>query len=209
MSATVATPAGPVHLGDPPVWARPAGPFTSRVAYAAAHVIPYGWADNSPTAPATVDWDTTLAFRRHLWSWGLGVAEAMDTAQRGMGLDWAATRELIVRSSAEAATVGGRIVAGAGTDHVARRLGTLAEVIAAYTEQIAVGEDAGATVVIMASRQLAALATSPDDYANVNDRLLTQVRRPVVLHWLGEAFDPALAGYWGSDDLDKAADTVV
>jgi hypothetical protein len=209
VSATVATPAGPVHLGDPPVWARPAGPFTSRVAYAAAHVIPYGWADNSPTAPATVDWDTTLAFRRHLWSWGLGVAEAMDTAQRGMGLDWAATRELIVRSSAEAATVGGRIVAGAGTDHVARRLGTLAEVIAAYTEQIAVVEDAGATVVIMASRQLAALATSPDDYANVYDRLLTQVRRPVVLHWLGEAFDPALAGYWGSDDLDKAADTVV
>jgi hypothetical protein len=209
MSATVATPAGPVHLGDPPGWARPAGPLTSRVAYAAAHVIPYGWADNSPTAPATVDWDTTLAFRRHLWSWGLGVAEAMDTAQRGMGLDWAATRELISRSSAEAATVGGRIVAGAGTDHVPPRLGTLAEVVAAYTEQIAVVEDAGATVVVMASRQLAALATSPDDYAYVYDRLLTQVRRPVVLHWLGEAFDPALAEYWGSDDLDKAADTVV
>jgi hypothetical protein len=209
VSATVTTPAGPVQLGDPPVWTRPAGPLTSRIAYAAAHVVPCGWADNSPTAPARIDWEATLAFRRHLWSWGLGVAEAMDTAQRGMGLDWAATRELITRSAAEAGAVGGRIVAGAGTDQAAHRLGTLAAVVAAYTEQIAVVEDAGAVVVVMASRQLAALATSPDDYAHVYGQLLTQVRRPVVLHWLGEAFDPALAGYWGSDDLDKAADTVV
>jgi hypothetical protein len=196
-------------FSTPPAWTRPTTPIASRIAYAAAHVIPRPWAENVPDAPADIDWDATLAFRRHLWSWGLGVAEAMDTAQRGMGLDWAATRELIARSAAEARAVGGRIVAGAGTDHAAPRLGALDDVAAAYEEQVAVVQDAGARVVLMASRQLAALATAPDDYARVYGRVLRQVSRPVVLHWLGEAFDPALAGYWGSHDLDKAADTVL
>jgi hypothetical protein len=190
-------------------WAKPQAPITSRVAYAAAHVVPQVWAENVPDAPALLDWESTLAFRRHLWSWGLGVAEAMDTAQRGMGLDWTATQELIVRSAAEARSVGGRIVAGAGTDHAAPRLGSLADVVRSYEEQVAVVEEAGAGVVLMASRQLAALATAPDDYALVYGRVLDQVSRPVILHWLGEMFDPALAGYWGADDLDKAADSVV
>jgi hypothetical protein len=192
--------------GDP---VKPTAAITSRIAYAAAHVVPVAMAENAPDAPAVLDWESTLAFRRHLWSWGLGVAEAMDTAQRGMGLDWAATRELIARSAAEARSVGGRIVAGAGTDHVSPRLGSLDDVVHAYCEQVAVVEESGAGVVLMASRQLAALATSGDDYAAVYGRVLSQVSRPVVLHWLGDMFDPALAGYWGSDDLDKAAETVV
>jgi hypothetical protein len=189
-------------------WTRPTGPITSRVAYAAAHVVPQAWAENAPGAPAVIDWDSTLAFRRHLWSWGLGVAEAMDTAQRGMGLDWAATQELIARSAAEARAAGGRIVAGAGTDHVPA-LTSLDDVVHSYEEQVAVVEGSGAGVVLMASRQLAALATSGDDYALVYGRLLSQVSRPVVLHWLGDMFDPALAGYWGSTDLDKAAEAVL
>jgi len=209
VSASVPTPGGVVHFADPPDWSRPAAPVTSRIAYAAAHVTPLAWADNSPGAPAVLDWESTLGFRRYLWSWGLGVAEAMDTAQRGMGLDWAATRELVARSAAEAAAVGGRIVAGAGTDHAAPWLASLDEVTRAYEEQVAYVEGTGATVVVMASRQLAALARSGDDYAQVYGRLLAQVSRPVVLHWLGEAFDPALAGYWGSDDPDKAAGTVL
>jgi hypothetical protein len=196
------------EFGAAPQWVRPRGPFTSRVAYAAAHVAPLPWAENAPDAPAAIDWDATLAFRRHLWSWGLGVAEAMDTAQRGMGLDWAATQELITRSAAEARACGGAIVAGAGTDHrgAAR---TVAEVTAAYAEQLAFVEAAGATPVLMASRQLAALATSPDEYAEVYGELLRQASGPVLLHWLGEMFDPALAGYWGSADLEKAADVLL
>jgi hypothetical protein len=187
---------------------KPTTPFTSRIAYAAAHVVPQAMAENAPDAPAVLDWESTLAFRHHLWSWGLGVAEAMDTAQRGMGLDWAATRELITRSAAEARTVGGRIVAGAGTDHVAA-LTSLDDVTRAYAEQVAFVEGSGAQVVLMASRQLAAVAAGPDDYADVYGRLLSQVTRPVILHWLGDMFDPALVGYWGSTDLDRAADTVV
>jgi hypothetical protein len=180
----------------------------TRIAYAAAHVVPRAGADNTPGVPAVLDWEYTLGFRRYLWSHGLGVAEAMDTAQRGMGLDWAATQELITRSAAEARTVGGRIVAGAGTDHRGP-LDSLEEVTRAYLEQVAFVESSGAGVVLMASRQLAAVAISADDYAQVYDRLLDQVSGPVILHWLGEAFDPALAGYWGSADPAKAADTVL
>jgi hypothetical protein len=180
----------------------------ARRAYAAAHVVASPWHDNYPGAPAQIDWDETLRFRRHLWSWGLGVAEAMDTAQRGMGLDWPATRELIERSSAVAREVGGAIAAGAGTDHAGTDLDTLDEVIDAYAEQLAVVEAAGAVPIVMASRQLARLARGPHDYAKVYDRLLSQVSGPVILHWLGSMFDPALDGYWGSSDLDVAVDTV-
>jgi hypothetical protein len=179
----------------------------SRIVYSAAHVVADPLADNTPGAPAAVDWDATLAFRRHLWSHGLGVAEAMDTAQRGMGLDWAGAAELIRRSSAEAKTVGGRIACGVGTDQLTGPATALAEVVKAYEEQLAVVEDAGSQAVLMASRALAATAKGPDDYLEVYGHLLRQSAEPVVLHWLGPMFDPALTGYWGSADLDAATAT--
>ncbi|MFC3996321.1 dihydrodipicolinate synthase family protein [Nocardiopsis sediminis] len=189
-------------LARPAASAGPVAPPRSRVAYAAAHVVADPLAGNGAGAPARLDWDATLAFRHHLWDLGLGVADAMDTAQRGMGLDWAATAELIRRSGAEAAGRGAALVCGAGTDQLGADTGTatLESVISAYSEQLAVVEDAGATPVVMASRALAACARGPEDYAKVYGRLLEQVRGPVVLHWLGTAFDPALAGYWGHDD---------
>jgi hypothetical protein len=178
--------------------------FTSRTVFAAAHVVADPFADVSPDAPAAVDWDATLAFRRHLWAHGLGVAEAMDTAQRGMGLDWTGAAELIRRSAAEARAVGGRIACGVGTDQITG--GTLAEIRAAYEEQLGLVEDSGAQAVLMASRALAATATGPEDYLEVYGHLLRQATAPVVLHWLGPMFDPALTGYWGADDLDAATD---
>ncbi|RJL31769.1 dihydrodipicolinate synthase family protein [Bailinhaonella thermotolerans] len=214
MSATLRLPYGdgglrPYTTGEPREFARPSGEPRSRVVYAAAHVVADPLADNTPGAPAVLDWDATLAFRRHLWSYGLRVAEAMDTAQRGMGLDWAATRELIERGAAEAAACGGGIACGVGTDQLAPGTGTLDDVIAAYEEQLAVVEAAGADVILMASRRLAAVARGPEDYAEVYGRLLGQVSRPVILHWLGPMFDPALDGYWGSGDLDEATGHVV
>lgn len=194
----------PHVLGTPGPWRLPGSPIRSRVAFAAAHVVADPFGDNTPGAPAVVDWDSTLAFRRHLWRHGLGVAEAMDTAQRGMGLDWTATQELIRRSAAEAGAVGGRVAAGAGTDHLLPGAGSLDDVARAYEEQVAVVEACGAQVILMASRRLAAVATTTEDYRAVYDRVLAQVSAPVVLHWLGPMFDPALAGYWGSDDVATA-----
>ncbi|MEU6772710.1 dihydrodipicolinate synthase family protein [Streptomyces sp. NPDC046759] len=183
----------------------PGTPFTSRTVFSAAHVVADPYADVSPDSPAAVDWDATLAFRRHLWAHGLGVAEAMDTAQRGMGLDWAAAAELIRRSAAEAKAAGGRIACGAGTDQLAA--GTLAGIRAAYEEQLAVVEESGAQAILMASRALACAATGPEDYLEVYGHLLRQSAEPVILHWLGPMFDPALEGYWGSAGLDAATDT--
>lgn len=182
-------------------------PAQSRLAFAAAHVVADPLGDNSPGAPAAIDWEHTLGFRQHLWSLGLSVAEAMDTAQRGMGLDWSATQELIRRSTAEAPD--GRIAVGIGTDQLAPGQHQLDAVVAAYEEQLAVAEDVGAQPILMASRALCAAATSSDDYRKVYARLLGQSSRPVILHWLGAMFDPALEGYWGSDSLDLAADVVV
>ena len=153
----------------------------SRVAFAAAHV--------AADADGGIDWDATLAFRRHLWGHGMGVAEAMDTAQRGMGLDWPAAQELIRRTAAEN---GGRLAAGAGTDHTQPR--TLDDVRAAYEHQCEFVEGTGAQAIVMASRALAALATSADDYREVYGAVLRQLERPAILHWLGDMFDPALAG---------------
>ncbi|WP_443035212.1 dihydrodipicolinate synthase family protein [Streptomyces sp. BE20] len=184
-------------------------PVTSRVVYAAAHVVADPLGPNAPGAPAAVDWDTTLAFRRHLWSLGLGVADAMDTAQRGMGLDWPATRELITRSGAEARATGGRLACGVGTDQLAPGTHTLDTITAAYEEQLAVVEDAGARPILMASRALARTARGADDYLRVYGDLIARSARPVILHWLGEMFDPALTGYWGSPDLDTATATVL
>ncbi len=184
-------------------------PFASRAVYAAAHVVADPDGGNAPGAPAAVDWDATLAFRRHLWSLGFGVADAMDTAQRGMGLDWAATAELIARSGAEAASVGGLLACGAGTDQLDSSEHSLTDIQHAYERQLEAVEAAGARVVLMASRQLAATARGPADYHRVYGELLRQVREPVILHWLGEMFDPALAGYWGSPDLDAATDSLL
>ncbi|NUT25983.1 MAG: dihydrodipicolinate synthase family protein [Streptomyces sp.] len=188
-----------------PLAVTPGAPLASRTVFSAAHVVADPYADSTPDSPAAVDWDATLAFRRHLWSHGLGVAEAMDTAQRGMGLDWAGAAELIRRSAAEARSVGGRIACGVGTDQIAA--GSLVEVRAAYEEQLAVVEESGAQAILMASRALCAAASGPEDYLEVYGHLLRQSAEPVVLHWLGPMFDPALEGYWGSADLDAATDT--
>ena len=190
----------PYVLGAPGTWTRPAQPITSRVAFAAAHVIPRATADNTPGAPAAVDWDATLAYRHELWSYGLGVADAKDTAQRGMGLDWRATAELIRRSGAEAASAGGRLACGAGTDQLdLAGLPTgsagIAAIVDAYCEQIDVVTEAGAQVILMASRALVQVARSAADYVTVYEKLLAYVDRPVILHWLGTMFDPALHGY--------------
>jgi hypothetical protein len=185
------------ELGEAPSFDRPSSPLRTRVAYAAAHVIPKPWADNVPGAPADIDWDATLAFRRHVYSWGLGVADAMDTAQRNMGLDAAATRELISRSAAEAREVGGSVVAGVNTDHVDDAVIPLEKVIDAYKEQLHFTEETGAGVVLMASRHLARAAQSPSDYERVYREVIDAATEPVILHWLGPAFDPTLAGYFG------------
>jgi hypothetical protein len=185
----------------------PADPPKSRVAYAAAHVVADPLADIDPTKETALDWNATLAYRRHLWSLGLSVAEAMDTAQRGMGLDWETTKELIRRSVAEARGLDAGVVCGVGTDHLEYSPATtLDDVRAAYEEQCAFVEGEGGRIVLMASRALATVARSPDDYAEVYGRILSQVSEPVILHWLGEMFDPALRGYWGHDDLDPASD---
>ena len=196
------------ELGGGVGFAPPDGGFTSRVAYAAAHVVADPFADNTPGQRAAIDWDATLSYRRHLWRHGFGVAEAMDTAQRGMGLDWEGAKELIRRATAEAKVVGGLIACGAGTDHLTPGPGVgLDDVIAAYEEQCEFVEAQGSRVILMASRALAACAEGPDDYARVYDRVLSQVAEPVIIHWLGDMFDPALAGYWGSRDLDAASET--
>ncbi len=190
-------------------FAPPGRPFTSRVCYAAAHVVADPLAENVPGAPAVLDWDATLAFRHHLWRYGFGVAEAMDTAQRGMGLDYPATRELIRRCVREARAVGGAVVAGVGTDQLPPGPVDLATVAKAYHQQLEDVLDAGAVPVLMCSRQLAAAARSADDYLSVYSGLISASSTPVVLHWLGEMFDPALHGYWGSADLDAATATVL
>jgi len=191
--STVILPDGEFRFsGAGAAYATPGKPFTSRVAYAAAHVVADPRADNSPGAEAT------LAFRHHLWAHGFGVAEAMDTAQRGMGLDYTATRELVRRSAREAT---GPIVAGVATDQLPPGPATLDEVRKAYAEQLADVQATGATPVLMCSRHLAAAARHADDYLDVYGELLGQAGGPVVLHWLGKMFDPALARYWGADPV--------
>ena len=187
----------PFSTRAPRAFAKPDGKFT-RVAFSAAHVVADPLADVDPWLTPAIDWETTLKFRRWIWSLGLGVAEAMDTAQRGMGLDWPTSLELIRRSVGEArGTPGAVVFSGAGTDHLpAGATVSLSAIVAAYEAQCDAIEAAGGRIILMASRALAACARSPDDYALVYGRVLSQVRAPVILHWLGEMFDPALAGYW-------------
>jgi hypothetical protein len=199
----------PISLSEAPRYRKPEAPLRSRIAYAAAHVVPRSWADNVPGAPAELDWDETLGYRHHLWSWGLGVADAMDTAQRNMGLDATATRELIRRSASEAKGVNGALVVGVNTDHVDAEVISLDAVVAAYLEQLEFAEDQGVDVVLMASRHLARAATSAADYERVYREVLSRASGPVILHWLGAAFDPTLGTYFGSADWRVAAETVV
>ena len=183
----------------------------NRIVYSAAHVVADPKADNNPSLDCAIDWDATIAYRQHLWSLGLGVAEAMDTAQRGMGLDWPTSLELIRRSLDAAKGVPGALVAsGCGTDHVdIDQVKTVDDVIRGYETQMAAIEKLGGKLIVMASRALARVATSPADYERVYDRILSQARQPVVLHWLGDMFDPALKGYWGSNDVDAAMHTAL
>lgn len=209
MTTVIHLPQGPYTPRATPLDLAP-GPAapTSRTVFSAAHVVADPYADAGGGDPAAVDWESTLAFRRHLWAHGLGVAEAMDTAQRGMGLDWAGAAELIRRSAAEAKAVGGRIACGVGTDQLPEGPApTLAEVTAAYEEQLAHAERHGVQPILMASRALARAARGPEDYLATYAHLLRQASEPVILHWLGPMFDPALEGYWGSADLDEATGT--
>lgn len=191
---------------------RPAtGIKFNRIAYSAAHVVADPLAAIDPWLQSAVDWDATIAYRQHLWSLGLGVAEAMDTAQRGMGMDWPTSLELIRRSLDAARDVPGALIAsGCGTDHlVLDDVKTVDQVIAGYEEQMAAIEKLGGKLIVMASRALARVAKSPADYERVYDRILSQAKQPVVLHWLGDMFDPALAGYWGTGNVDAAMDTAL
>ncbi len=185
-------------------------PF-NRVAFSAAHVVADARADIAPWLGCAIDWDATIAYRVHLWQLGLGVAEAMDTAQRGMGLDWPTSLELICRSIAASRSVPGAFLAsGAGTDQLAPEAAkSVDDVIRAYEEQVAAIEAPGGRIILMASRALARVARSADDYHRVYDRILSQVREPVIIHWLGDMFDPALAGYWGSHDPMVAMDVAL
>lgn len=183
----------------------------NRIAFSAAHVVADPLAEADPFVASAIDWERTLAYREHLWDLGLGVAEAMDTAQRGMGLDWKTSLDLIQRTTRAAAARGGALVfSGAGTDHLRPGEATsLDDVIAAYETQVEAIEKAGGRIILMCSRALAEVGRTADDYVRVYDRLLSQVRKPVILHWLGDMFDPALAGYWGTRDLDKAMETAL
>ncbi len=190
----------------------PRGAVFNRIAYSAAHVVANPLAAIDPWLQCAVDWEATIAYRQHLWSLGLGVAEAMDTAQRGMGLDWPTSLELIRRSLDAARDFGpGALVAsGCGTDHlVLDEVKSVDDVIRGYETQMEAIEKLGGKLIIMASRALARVAQGPADYERVYDRILSQARQPVVLHWLGDMFDPALAGYWGSPDVEAAMDTAL
>jgi hypothetical protein len=201
----------PHALREPRVFPQRTARAFTRVAYSAAHVVADPWADVDPWLTAAIDWDATIDYRRYLWSLGLGVAEAMDTAQRGMGLDWPTSLELIRRSLDAARGVpGATIASGVGTDHLAPEdARTIDDVIAAYEQQMEAVEALGGRMIVMASRALARVARSPADYERVYDRILSQAREPVILHWLGEMFDPALAGYWGDAGHMRAMETAL
>jgi hypothetical protein len=188
----------------------PQAPPRMRIAFAAAHVVADPLAAVDPILGGAIDWDATLAYRRHLWSLGFGVAEAMDTAQRGMGLDAKSAQELIRRSAAEARSTGGRIACGAGTDQLDGALThDLATIERAFLEQCAYVQEQGSAAIVMCSRALPRANATPGDYARIYAKVLGSLQQPAILHWLGPMFDPQLAGYWGSSDLDRATETFV
>lgn len=190
----------------------PAGPHVfNRTVFSAAHVVADPFAAREPGVGPAIDWDATIAFRRHILDLGLGIAEAMDTAQRGMGLDWAGALELIERSlDAAAPDERERIFSGVGTDHLdPANAESLDDVVAAYLEQLHAVQKLNGRVILMASRALARVATGPADYEAVYARVLSEADRPVILHWLGDMFDPALAGYWGAQSFEPALETAL
>lgn len=216
MSATLPLPRADgsleiYRLTGTPIVRPQTPPVFNRIAYAAAHVVSDPLRDLDPWGRPAIDWERTMAFRHHLWALGFQIAEAMDTSQRGMGLDWAGAQELIRRSLAEARTVpGADLACGAGTDHLLPTdTRSLDDVIRAYETQIGFVEQQGGRSIMMASRALARIATSPDDYRKVYGRILSQTRDKVVLHWLGDMFDLQLKGYWGSENFETALDTVL
>jgi len=201
-------PEGTYALRAEPLGIRkPRAPF-SRVAFAAAHVVADALSSSDPSGPAAIDWEATLAYRRRLLDLGFGIAEAMDTSQRGMGLDWPRALELITRSLADAGPRAGQVYSGCGTDHLdPASARSLDEVVKAYLEQLHAIQKLGGRIILMASRALVRVAKSPDDYVKVYSRVLAEADHPVILHWLGDMFDPALKGYWGSPDFKPAMDT--
>lgn len=216
MSATLSLPRADgaleiYRLTGTPVSRPKTAPTFNRIAYAAAHVVSDPLRDLDPWGRPAIDWERTMAFRHHLWALGFKIAEAMDTSQRGMGLDWAGAQELIRRSLTEARAVpGADLACGAGTDHLAPAdTRSLDDVIRAYETQVGFVEKQGGRSIMMASRALARIAKSPDDYRKVYGRILSQTKDKVVLHWLGDMFDPQLKGYWGSENFETALETVL
>jgi hypothetical protein len=202
MAAQITLPGRPGPLKVPDSgWEPSYRPPVTRSVYAAAHVAAF--------PDGTIDWESTMRFREHLWAHGFGLAEAMDTAQRGMGLSFGQACELISRSAARASELGTVIASGAGTDQLPAGQYQLATIVRAYADQIDMVQASGSEVILMASRALAASARSAGDYLEVYEQLLKLAERPVLLHWLGDAFDPALRGYWGNEQFGAAADTVI
>ena len=204
-------PSGALHaytLAGTPMTAAPLGPDPARIVFSAAHVVADPFSAADPSGAAAVDWEATLAFRRHLAGLGLGIAEAMDTAQRGMGLDWPGALELITRTKQDLPDA--LVFNGCGTDHLnPREVRDIDEVKRAYLHQINAIQKIGGRLIVMASRALAHVATSPDDYISVYRDVLNACDAPVILHWLGEMFDPALQGYWGAERFDDTVETVL
>ena len=196
------------HLIGEPIEAAPIGPDPARIVFSAAHVVADPFTANDPSGRAALDWDATMAFRRHLAGLGIGIAEAMDTAQRGMGLDWPGALELITRTRAELPDA--LVFNGAGTDQLdPADAENLDDVKRAYLEQVEAIQKIGGRIILMASRALARVATSPDDYRTVYRDVLAACDQPVILHWLGEMFDPALEGYWGTLNFEDAMETAL
>ncbi len=197
-------------MHQPADYPRHPAPFTSRTVLAAAHVVADTSADYTPGIRPPVDWEATIAFRRHLFSYGVGIAEAMDTSERGPGgLDWGQAKELIRLGVAAAREAGAAVVAGAGTDQLTSPAPELAEIVDAYTEQLEFVEQQGSGAVLRASHALVAAARSEEDYLAVYGDVLARASRPAIVHWLGTGFDPTLAGYWGYKDPVRAMDVVV
>ncbi len=202
---------------EPAVWRKTVrrlpdrNPTFDRIAYSAAHVVANPLIEQDPWVDCRLDWDATINYRRHLWSLGMGVAEAMDTAQRGMGLDWPTSLELIQRSLEAAKDFRHPLIAcGCGTDQLApEAANNLDDVVRAYEEQMNAIQKLGGRLIIMASRALVRVAKSPDDYVHVYGRILAMADKPVILHWLGDMFDPALKGYWGSEFVSTAMGTAL
>lgn len=198
----------PYRLAGEPVSADPLGPNPVRTVFSAAHVVADPFTNHDPSGRAVVDWDATMAFRRHLAALGLGIAEAMDTAQRGMGLDWSGALELITRTRSEVPDA--LVFNGCGTDQLdPADTRSLDDVRRAYLDQVEAIQKVDGRIILMASRALARVATTPEDYRDIYRDVLTACDAPVILHWLGKMFDPALAGYWGSDRFDDALECVL